>query len=745
MRFRIFTWLCLSTLFLGQLWAGDELLTLDRIFKTGEFLTEHFGPLQWKGDRGDYTLLENSAHPEGGKDIVLYSPSGKKGKILVSASQLIPPGDSLPLKIENYHWSGDFKKLLIYTNSKRVWRRNTRGDYWVLDLEKNRLRQLGKKFPASSLMFAKFSPDGRSVAYVCQNNIYLENLKSGEVQAVTRDGSETIINGTFDWVYEEELDLRDGFKFSPEGEQILYWQLDASGVGEFYMINNTDSLYPKIIPVQYPKAGTQNSAVKLGVYRLDEKKTVWFQLDGDSRQYYLTRAIWAPDGKSVLFQRLNRRQNLLEVFRGNPKTGETELLFSETDEAWVDVVDDWSFFPDGKSILWMSERDGWRHLYRINLENKQISCLTPGEYDVIRYLRHNSKWIYFIASPDTATERYLYRVKIKQPGKPQRLSPEKGYHRYNISPDMRWAIHYYSKFGEPETIQLVSLPKHRVKRTLVENGKVKEKLALLKRGKHWFFSIPVNDSVSLDAVEMLPPDFDPQKKYPVLFYVYGEPANQTVLNRWGYTYYLWHLMLTQQGFIVYSVDNRGTPAPKGRDWRKCIYREVGVLASQDQAFAARAIANFPYVDAEKMAIWGWSGGGSMTLNMMFRYPDIFKVGMSVAPVADQRYYDTIYQERYMGLPGQNAAGYKAGSPIHHAAGLKGNLLIVHGSGDDNVHYQNTEALVNELIRLNKHFYMMEYPNRSHGIYEGPNTRRHLFGVLTRFLKDQLECGHGAKL
>ena len=354
-------------------------------------------------------------------------------------------------------------------------------------------------------------------------------------------------------------------------------------------------------------------------------------------------------------------------------------------------------------------------------------------------------WIYFLASPDNATQRYLYRVRIDG-GKEERVSPAStaGTHGYQISPRGDVAIHTFSTFNHVPVTDVVRLPQHSSVRTLIDNQETQNRLAKLKPTATEFFKIDIGDGVQLDGWMIKPPDFDSQKRYPVLFFVYGEPWGQTVLDRWGGRDRMWHQMLAQQGYIVASVDNRGTPAPRGRAWRKIIYRKMGIVNSGDQAAAAKAIAKWPFVDPTRIGIWGWSGGGSSTLNAMFRYPEVYSVGMSVAPVPDIHYYDSIYQERYCGLPQDHPEEWKQSSPVTFAAQLKGNLLVVHGTGDDNVHYQGTEALVNALVAANKPFSMMSYPNRSHGIFEGPNTTRHLFGLLTRYLLEKLPAGAGGQ-
>jgi dipeptidyl-peptidase-4 len=351
-------------------------------------------------------------------------------------------------------------------------------------------------------------------------------------------------------------------------------------------------------------------------------------------------------------------------------------------------------------------------------------------------------WLYFSASPENATQKYLFRARLEGAGKAERLSPadQPGTHNYDISPRGDLVVHTYSSFNKVPVTDVVRLPQHTTVRTLIDNKELQERLAKLKPVAQEFFRIGVDDSVELDGWMLKPPDFDPKKRYPVLFHVYGEPWGQTVLDAWGGGQMMWHRMLAQQGYVVMSVDNRGTPAPRGRAWRKSIYRQIGIRNSLDQANAVRAILKWPFVDVTRIGVWGWSGGGSSSLNAIFRYPGLYQVAIAVAPVADIRYYDTIYQERYCGLPQDHPDEYKQSSPITFAGQLKGQLLVVHGTGDDNVHYQGTEALINALVAANKSFTMMAYPNRSHGIYEGPGTTRHLYGLLTWYLNEKLPAG-----
>jgi dipeptidyl-peptidase-4 len=728
---------------LGAQTIDSSKVTLDLIYDSDFFAGTPVPPQRWTPDGNAY--YSSARRPEAkGPDLVRVNPLTGEQTVLVKSEQLVPKGDTIPLRPASYRFSDDGKKVLLFTNTKRVWRINTRGDYWVLDLTTNRLKKLGG--PAakpSTLMFAKFAPQGDRVAFVRENNIYVENLATGRITPLTRDGSVTIINGTFDWVYEEEFGDRDGFRWSPDGTKIAYWQLDASGIRNFLMINNTDSLYSFTVPIQYPKAGTTNSAVKIGVVPAAGGVTRWFQVPGKPRDIYLPRMEWAASSSELIIQHMNRLQNTLTLLMGNAKTGATRPILVDKDDAWVEVVDDWDWLDDGKRFLWVSEKDGWRHAYTVSRDGKDIKLVTPGEFDLIDITAVDPKagLLYFRASPDNATQKYLYSARLDGTGTPTRLSPanQAGTHSYNASEGGHFAIHTFSNFNTPPLVELISLPDHKVIRTIADNAELKHRMSLLKQGPVKFFKVDAGGGRMVDGWVRYPADFDSTKKYPVLFHVYGEPAGQTTTDSWG-TNDEWQLMLSQMGYAVMSVDNRGTPAPRGREWRKSVYRKIGVLASEDQSGAAKAIGRWPWVDSTRMGVWGWSGGGSMTLNLMFRHPEIYKVGMSVAPVPDMHFYDTIYQERYMGLPQDNEEDYKQGSPVTFAAGLQGKLLVVHGTGDDNVHYQGTETLINKLVSLNKPFQMMSYPNRSHGIYEGEGTTRHLFELLTRFWTENMPAG-----
>jgi dipeptidyl-peptidase-4 len=732
---------CTTTLS-AQLPASVD-TTLHRIFASNEFAPQRFGPARWIEEGSAYTTLERAADSSG-YDIVRYATASGERSILVSARELTPAGDPAPLSIADYSWSTDNSKLLIFTNTQRVWRQNTRGDYWVLDRVAHTLTKLGGDGPASTLMYAKFSPQGDRVAYVRQGDLYVERLADHAITPLTTGADSLHVNGMSDWVYEEEFGLRDGFRWSPDGTKIAYWHFDMTGVRTFLLINNTDSLYPFVIPIQYPKAGTTNSAVTAGVVSASGGPTTWVQIPGDPRNNYLPWMEWAgPD--EIQLQRIDRLQHNDAVLLANAATGAVGVVMTEHDSTWVDLQGDVPWLKDGQRFLWTSERDGWRHAYLISRKDGSAQLVTRGAFDVIGVaaLDEAGGWLYYFASPTNATQTYLYRSRLNGKGGAERVTPadEAGTHRYTIAPDAKWAFHSWSTYDSPGGTDLVALPAHKVVRELAPNQ------ALIEKTRAWVkqpvqpFKVALADGATLDGWMIKPTDFDSTKKYPILMYVYGEPAAQTVRDAWMGSARLWYQMIADQGYLVASVDNRGTPAPKGRAWRKVVYKQIGVLSSAEQADAVRMLAqDRSYVDATRVAIWGWSGGGSSTLQAMFRYPKVYKVGMSVAPVPDQRLYDTIYQERYMGLPSVDSAAYDSASPIGQAQGLKGSLLLVHGSGDDNVHFQGSQRLLNRLIALDKPIDFMEYPNRSHCICEGTGTTLHVYSLLTRYLLTHLPAG-----
>jgi dipeptidyl-peptidase-4 len=699
---------------------------------------------RWTGDNKFLTVEDG--------EIVQYTLPKLSKTIVANIIDLTPKGKT-PLRINLFAVSPDQSRLLLFTNTRKVWRLETRGDYWVLDLSTKQLKKLGNGLPESSLMFAKFSPDNSKVAYVSEYNVFSEDIATSKITRHTADGNRKFINGTFDWAYEEEFSCRDGILWSPDSRHLAFWQVDATKIRDFYMINNTDSVYSQVIPVEYPTAGQTPSPVRIGITDVATNSIKWIPMPGDPKQHYIPRIEWNSPTELFL-QRLNRKQNESKILSYNTTDNSVKEIFVDKDEAWIDTFTPWenvyaldfrhtiSWLNGGKEFLWFSERDGWRHAYRISKDGK-ATLITHGDYDVIdvELIDEKGKYLYFLASPDNATQKYLYRCKLDGSGKAERITPDDqpGTHNYQLAPGGKFAYQAFSNTYTMPRTNWVSLPQHKS----LDNPASSKVSAGRSRNKVEFFKIKTPAGVEMDGWMVKPARFDSTKKYPVLFYVYTEPWGANVKDQYGTANnFLFNGDLSEEGYIYISVDNRGTPAPKGREWRKSIYRKIGLLNIQDQADAAREILKWKFVDPERVAVWGWSGGGSATLNLMFQYPGIYKTGIAVAAVANQLTYDNIYQERFMGLPQENMEDFVKGSPLTYAKNLEGNLLYIHGTGDDNVHYANAEMLINELVKHGKQFQLMVYPNRTHGISEGEGTGEHLSTLYSDYLRKY--CPPGAK-
>jgi len=695
---------------------------------------------QWTADGNAYYEVQDGKIAQ----VNLLDPNHPKA--FLEGTNLTPKDSSAPLTVRNFIFSADHQKVLLFTNTKKVWRYHTRGDYWVYNLKQKSLSPLGASLPTASLMFAKISPDGTKAAYVSRHNLYVEDLSTHQITQLTTDGTDRLINGTFDWAYEEEFGCRDGFRWSPDSKQLAYWKIDARSIRNYLMLNTTDSTYSFTVPVEYPKAGQNPSSCTIYIVDINTKQNKQMDIPGDPIQHYIPRMEWTLDGRSLIIQQLNRKQQESKIMLCSSVDGTVKPIYQENDSAWIDIKsrwndDDpsgWEWLDNGKSFLWVSEKDGWRHLYKIDLNGKE-TLLTPGNYDLIAIdlIDEPHQRIYFSASPENATQQYLFQIPLKG-GKATQLSPkgQAGTHSYKISPNGKIAQHNFSSHNSYQGGAVVSLPDHKellaasMNRGLPEGASSPE-----------FFKVKTVDGVEMDGWMVKPANFDPNKKYPVVFQVYGEPAGQTVTDTYGIGFNrLYDGNMAQDGYIYLSVENRGAPAPKGRAWRKAIYRNIGTINIRDQAMAAKEILKWKFVDSSRVAVWGWSGGGSSTLNLLFQYPEIYKTGIAIAAVGNQLMYDNIYQERYMGIPSESMADFVKGSPINHVEGLRGNLLYIHGTGDDNVHYQNAEMLINALVKHGKQFQLMSYPNRTHSISEGEGTTTHLRALYTHYLKEHCPPG-----
>jgi dipeptidyl-peptidase-4 len=720
--------------------------TLLLFFFLNTIQAQYSNRLEWSSDGNSYYSVKSGS-------IISISARDQHDSIIIPKEKLIAPGSDTAIAIRRFQFSSDEQKVLIYNNTKKVWRYDTRGDYWVYDRQSGGLARLGKSLPVSSLMFAKFSPDQKKVAYVSGNNLYEEDLATGQIHQLTFDGTRKLINGTFDWAYEEEFDCRDGFRWSPDSKKIAFWQVDASGTRDYLMLNTTDSVYSKAMPVEYPVAGQKPSPIRIGVVDISDVKIRWMNIPYDwVWGSYVPRMEWAAENEDLIMQFLNRKQNQSDLMICHVADGYTQAIYTEKDSAWIDQegryypgyrMGGWDWLAGGKEFLWASEKDGWLHLYRISRDGKTETLVTHGNFDVmdIKLIDEKSGYVYFMASPDNATQKYLYRSRLNGKDVAERVSPlnQQGTHDYTISPNGKFAFHRFSNYYTPQTDEWVALPSH----DALDGHKVYNALQAADSTKSnvSFFKVRTVEGVEMDGWMAKPSNFDPSRKYPVVFYVYTEPAGQNVKDNYGIAGNREYIgNMADDGYIYISIDNRGTPVPKGRLWRKCIYRKIGIINIEDQAAAAVEILKWPFIDSSRVAVWGWSGGGSATLNLLFRHPEIYKTGIAIAAVGNQLTYDNIYQERYMGLPQENREDFVKGSPITYAKNLKGNLLYIHGTGDDNVHYNNAEMLINELVKYNRQFQLMSYPNRTHSISEGPGTSLHLKTLYTNYLKEHCPPG-----
>ncbi|MBB4603208.1 dipeptidyl-peptidase-4 [Hymenobacter luteus] len=707
-------------------------ITLEDIWQKGTFSARSVPGFNWMKDGRYYSSLSQ------GNLVQNDVTTGQPVQTLVAGQELKLPGQSQPLAVDGYSFNADESKILFSTDTEPIYRRSSKSYFFVYDRGSKQLVPLSKT--AGKQLYATFSPDGKRVAFVRDNNLFVVDLTTMQETAVTTNGAQNrIINGGTDWVYEEEFEFAQGFQWSPDSRQLAYYTFDETEVPEYNM-QEWGPLYPKDYRYKYPKAGEKNSIVSISTYDVAAGRNTKMDVGPETDQY-IPRIIWTQTPNLLSIRRMNRLQNKLEILHADARTGNTQVVLTDTDPAYVEVNDDLRYLAGGKEFLFSSEKDGYRHLYLYNMSGKLVRQLTKGNWEITSIDGFDEKKgvVYFTSTEASPLQRHLYRIDLKGKGKARLSEAGSGNDVVNMSADTRYFLNYHSEAGQPQVVSLRNGQDGKLVKVLEDNAKLRQKLTEYNLGKLEFINFKTADGVELNASVLKPAGFDASKKYPVLMYVYGGPGSQTVKDDAGggiaFTNYLWHQLLAQNGYIIVSVDNRGTGA-RGAAFKKSTYANLGKLETIDQAASARYFATLPYVDKSRIGIWGWSFGGYMTALALTKNADVFKMGVSVAPVTNWRYYDSVYTERFLKTPQQNPQGYDDNSPVQFADQLKGKLLLVHGTGDDNVHFQNSVAFTEAMIKANKDYQTLYYPNRNHGIYGG-NTRLHLYRQMTDFVLKNL--------
>jgi len=648
-------------------------------------------------------------------------------KKLFSLNEL--KADNKPTKIEDYSFSDDEKKILIASDKERIYRHSSLNKFYVYDLNTKNIAGVSE----NKVQEASLSPDGSKAAYIYKNNLYLKDLAQNKETAITNDGEKNkIINGIPDWVYEEEFSYSKAYEWSPENNFIAYIRFDESKVKEFSM-PIYKGLYPEEYRYKYPKAGEKNSDVSLHIYQLKNNKTIDIQLEQDT-DFYLPRIFWTKLPNTLMVMKMNRLQNTMKLFLVNAETGQSQCIYTEQNKTYLEVPEI-AFAKDGKSFFITSDKDGYNHVYQFDLNGKLIKQITTGNWDVTQLNGFDDakQLVYYTSAEVSPMQRNVYSINLKT-GEKKRVTNQDGYNEATFNSTFTYFINEFSSTEVPSTYTLCDNSGKTI-RIIENNSDLKQKLAGADLSKKEFIKLKTGEGVELNAWIMKPKKMEDGKKYPVMFCIYGGPNSQEVLDRWDYNA-LWYEHLASQGVIVVAVDNRGTGA-RGADFRKCTYKNLGKYEAIDQIEAAKALAQFAFVDTARIGIWGWSFGGYLSTLCLEKGSQQFKLAVAVAPVTNWRYYDSIYTERYNGLPQDNAAGYDDNSPINHTKKIKGKYLLVHGTADDNVHFQNSVELIKKLVDNNKQFETMYYPNSNHGIYTGKNTRYHLFSKMTKFIVENL--------
>jgi len=699
---------------------------LRAIYEGREFTARSFRA-NWHPDGSSYMVLE-TAPGTSKRALVSYDAVSGKRTELITTTQLVLPGVTEPLAIESYVFSSDGSRILLQASSQDDG--NSNSGYWMLERKSGTLQKV------VAGRYNSISPDGQRILFSDQGNLHVYDLQSDLTIPLTSDAVVgSVSNSRAVW--------------SPDGNRIAYVQSDVSGVRFRSALVPGDPTYPEVKENRYARVGETISTLRIGVVDAGGKETRWLSIPIPSEGYYVGQVSWAGNSDKLLVEKWSRFRDKREFLIADVNNGAITSIYEESDPAWV--IASYSknagleWIRDHSAFIVMSEKDGWRHAYVCSRDGEDQDLLTPGESDIIERVMVDEAegWFYYNASPDNGTQKYLFRVRLDGTGKPERITPMNlpGTHDYNFSPDAKWAFHTYSSSDTPPITELVQLPEHRVVRILEDNKELRNKVDSLDFQPKEFFQLDIGGGVVMDAWMIKPHDFDPSRKYPVFVYVYGEPHAQTVCDAWGHASTDYHRVIADLGYLVVSIDNRGTPCPKGAAWRRAVSGSLGPLSTEEQAAGLKELGRIrPYVDLTRVGIWGWSGGGSNTLNAMFRKPDVYHVGIAVAAKPQPHLYNAWFQEIYMKTREVNPDGYYKSAPINFAEGLSGDLLIIHGTGETNTHVQIMEGLVDRLIELGKQFDYMAYPNRNHGLREGQGTPLHLRIHMARYLLMHLPPG-----
>ncbi|MFD2532699.1 S9 family peptidase [Gracilimonas halophila] len=691
----------------------------------GTFSSNNVQNVRWMNDGEFYSATNDNK-------IIRFNIVEGTEQVLFDGDEYEGSNGEKPFNIQGYQFSADESKLLIRTDVEQIWRRSTRENYYVFDIASENLSKLTGS--DEKQQYAELSPQGDRAAFVRDNDLFWVDLETGTETQITYDGEfNKVINGAADWVYEEEFGFAKAWFWSPDGDRIAFYRFDEERVNEFFM-TEWGGLYPEAVKFKYPKAGEENSIVSIHVYDIDSGETIGVDV-GEETDQYIPRINWTKENDLLAIRRMNRLQNKQDLLFANAETGSSNVILSEESETWIDVHDDLYFLENGEQFITTSDKDGYNHIYLYDMQGQQLQQVTEGDWDVTNFIGHNERnyRLFYMSAEESPLERHLYSVRVDGKRK-QKLTEGEGWHSINMSRDFKYYIDSWSDYNKPTEVSLHRQNGNEV-RMLESNAELAEKLNEYEFVQKEFMTLDVNDA-ELNAYMMKPVDFDSTKKYPVLMYVYGGPGSQTVTRNFESAQRpMWHQYLVSEGYIVVSVDNRGTGA-RGRDFKKQTYKKLGQLETADQVEAARILSQLPYIDETRIGIWGWSYGGYMSSLALAEGSDIFSTAIAVAPVTDWRYYDTIYTERFMQTPQLNPEGYNEGAPITKAGQIEGSYLLIHGTGDDNVHYQNTIEMIDALIAADVQFETMLYPNKAHSIYGG-NARRHLYRLMTEFILENL--------